>query len=399
MLAMVCLLSVTIVYAPINAYGLRYIPGHSGNESSHDPYHQSMILDIKPVQAVWDSDINGDGLQELVDGKSTAALVYMNVPVFKGIDKNQSVKVKVLYGGVPYYNDSTSVGAIRNLSYVAVKIDPAPFKGTGQISISAIADRDHKFPELDGYDRVKSIKVNVIKTKGLKVLFVPVDGPGHEKGYSPVNRTKYDGLFNRSYLFLKAVYPVADPEVIFAKFDGRFNGSLDRTKKFKGGRTDNYTLGMDSDYLELERIGKSYGYDRVIGVVPTDYFNYHHYASGVLNNSTPGGMTQGTDCIRRGLCSVLVREDSPENVVSHELGHTFGLNLPPPYGDGEEYDLTRNPPYPGNPARGFDVSRMRPIEGICFMGSAKAPVHWVCDETYKGLFKRFLVRLTCGIFS
>ncbi|MBU4341503.1 MAG: PQQ-binding-like beta-propeller repeat protein [Candidatus Altiarchaeota archaeon] len=46
------------------------------------------ISDVKPVQVVYDADINGDGKIDLVQGKSAVALVYLDTENFEDLDND-----------------------------------------------------------------------------------------------------------------------------------------------------------------------------------------------------------------------------------------------------------------------------------------------------------------------
>jgi hypothetical protein len=334
-----------------------------------------LISDIKPVQAIWNTDLKGDGVPVLVEGKSTAVLVYMNGSDLGGLGDDQLLPVKVFYSGVPYYNDTATVGDLRALKYIPVRLKPIPHKGTGQKTIKAVVNYDNSIPELNMSNNNRTIKINVLKTRSVRVLFVPINRPATGEGYGPINRTVYSRMFNASYAFTKAVYPVADSDLIFKKYEGYIVGSQNRTRI--GNKS--FTWGMKADYEKLARMGDELGYDRVVGIVPRNYFTYHLGKGGPYGEAFTRGI-----CEEQGVCrSVLVREDAWKS-VAHELGHSFGLNLSAPNGPGEEYKT--NPNHTGNPASGFDVAHMRPVSGICFMGGGyKNKRWWVCDDTYKEL--------------
>jgi hypothetical protein len=364
------LLSITCM--PIRAYGQDQ--GQAGS---------SVILDIKPVQVVFNSDINGDGIPEIVDGKSLAILVYIDESYFNNISKQQTVKVKVLYDGVPYYNNTSTVDDIYDQAYVAVKIKPNPFRGSGTKRIEAIVDWDHQIPGLSRYETVKSIEVNSMRTRGLKVLFVPIDGPPGDKSYGQVNQADFDRLFDLSYKFMKSTYPVADQELIFDKYEGRMQGTPSQQRS-QGPRK---SIAYDS--MALARIGDELGYDRVVGVVPRDYFAYHHFYMSKDHKKTPAGLHMGNNNTR-GLCrSVFIREDvTGGDVTAHEIGHSFGLNTKKK-NQKEEYTSDK---YHNKKAHGFNAALMRQAKGPCFMDStALSPKsHWVCEDTWKELFNTFL---------
>ena len=229
-----------------------------------------------------------------------------------------------------------------------------------------MVDPYNKIQEINETNNKAETSVTIKDTRRLSLAYFRVVGLYGAPSFEEYVETAIQGS-----IFVKATYPVADNELIFGLGGNHIGNPIP-------------ALGMVSDVIYLAFLRLLTGAaDRVVAIVPEDYFTYHRYPPGVTGLTNPS--IREVSLVKVGYWTV----------VAHELGHGFGLRL-----DKEEYNKTS----PGNPARGYWVERkMDIINGICFMGEnppeprrftfgEKGTIHvWVDNVDYENLFKIFLV--------
>jgi PKD repeat protein len=317
---------------------------------------------IKPVQVVWDSDINSDGRIDLVAEKSTMVRVEVGMKNYER-DKQQIVKVLLNFDSTSYTESRTIEELEENKRVEFYVASPST---VGDQAITAKVDPENEIEESDETNNEKSIEITVKDTNSLYLAYLPVDRPVTYFGYGPIDMAEYSTTVAQSGKFIKATYPIAESEFTNEGKDNKYYGSPVPI------------LGMLSDTISIWLWGElltGTKANRVVGTVPDDYFGYHQ--SELAIGITFPGMHAG------------LVENGYWTVATHEIGHTYGLQ--------DEYNI--NPP--GNTANGFWVSERREISGgICFMGYAPSknsfnydsrPV-WIDNEDYASLFRQFRVR-------
>jgi len=320
---------------------------------------------IKPVQVVWDSDINSDGKIDLVAGKSAMVRVEVGMKNYEK-DKQQIVKVLLTFDSTGY-TESRTMGELEQNNRIEFYV--APPTAVGDQAITAKVDPENEITELDETNNENSVGITVKDTNELYLVYLPVNRPVTYFGYGPIDMAEYSTTVAQSGKFIKATYPIAESEFTNEGKDNKYYGSPVPI------------LGMLSDTISIWLWGElltGTSADRAIGIVPDDYFEYH--LTGEAAGITFPGMHAG------------LVENGYWTVTAHEIGHTYGL----PVSGGEEY--ITNPP--GNSANGFWISERREIsDGICFMGFALSkhsfnyggrPV-WIDNEDYVSLFRQFRV--------
>jgi len=343
------------------------------------------ISEVKPVQVVWNSDINGDSKVDLVAGKSTMVRYNIGYKNLKDLTGQEQLDIQISFDGEDYIISKTIDEWFQGEYWVEndyfwVNIDYYPEASPTKIgdqTITAEVDPGNKIEESDETNNENSNEVTVKDTNELYLVYFPVDRPITYFGYGPIDMEEYSGTVENSGKFMVASYPIAEGEFTNQKKDNKYYGDpIPR-------------LGMLDDAISIWTWGElltGTSADRSVGIVPDDYFKYHLAgdAAGVTFPGVHAGLVEG----------------GYWTVTAHEIGHTYGLRLKWPFGPGEEYDT--NPP--GNPSNGFWVSEHKEISnGVCFMGYAP-PKHsfdysstrpsWICNEDYIDLFKKFRVSET-----
>lgn len=365
----------------------------SGWEAPPPALPDFSISEIKPVQVVWDSDINGDGKIDLVAGKSTMIWVE-GMGNYETLDKQQLVEVRLNFDGVDYTESRTIEQLEQNNR---IEFYPALPSAIGDQVITAKVDPENKIEELNENNNENFTEITVKDTNDLYLVYFPVDKacvttigfPLICGGYGPIDMEEYATTVSQSSKFISATYPVAEIEFTNEKSDWKYYGN---PVPYLGLINDAISIWTRGELVTRTQANVS------IGIVPEDYFGYH-----LLEE------TKGISLSLPGINGVLA-EEGYWTTTAHEIGHRFGLRL-----DEEEY--VTNPP--GNRADGFWVSERREISnGVCFMGKAGAnhsfshsikydnrPI-WVDNEDYKHLFKEFRldktdpdVLLVSGIIS
>ena len=324
-------------------------PGTPVNETGC-PVPDLSIVDVKPVQVVFDPDINDDGRIDLVLAKPMMVRVEVSIDSVDLLPSEDEIEVQVDFQGVSE-SAERSVGELQIDPFIDV-----PFSGptmTGVWNMSFCLDPGGLIDELDESNNCdigdsQFLSLEVKDTRGLHIAYLKVDYLGA--------LSSYGGTVENSGEFIGGVFPVAPPEFINNRIrlgqvdipyvpDVRSLVPVPCTFPFEpvalGACFDLIRLWTQAQLLTLGQA------DRVVGVVDPTWFSFH-------------GLT-GNGVTWRGLRSVAVR-DGFWTTTAHEIGHTFGFD--------EGYCSDGNQPLCGScpigtlgsPASGYWVERNTPLE-------------------------------------
>jgi len=302
------------------------------------------ITSVRPVQVVYGVD--------LVLGKNTAFEVAVQVD-YPGALPSSPIPIELIFEGISYPD---SITADKFSSRVAggfeakLFVNPTPrirptSPGPHQV-IARVNPGLTSVPESNPNNNESVSTVEVKETRHLRLVYITVPDCIVGTCYGPL--TQATETVTDSNTFIKATYPVAE---------ANYSGQL----QFTGYLGDPIPcFGVSEDILRVARWGKRADpiADKVVGIVPSNYFTYHSCLLGVL------GVTW------LNFDAALVTEGGSSD-VAHELGHMYGI--------AEEEYITQAPK-PGKPASGYWVIQGTPIEdNFCFMGTSGAgvPPNWV----------------------
>jgi PKD repeat protein len=178
------------------------------------------IFEIKPIQVVWDSDINGGGDNDLVAGKPTAVFVYVNDSVYDGLTDDQLVEIGVQFNLDNKYIQTT-VGKLKQDNYVIV----SPFWPTDikTIQITATIDPTNQISEIDETNNEKTVPSTVFETATFTLVYMPINPPPNT--YSSFTNSQFMDTFHKSGAFIRDVYPVNPNTLDIISIDP-FTGNL-----------------------------------------------------------------------------------------------------------------------------------------------------------------------------
>ncbi len=171
-----------------------------------------------------------------------------------------------------------------------------------------------------------------------------------------VEKTVFD-----SNILIQDIFPIPD------------NGIMQATSFTNENGSSSWWLGDIWELRKLNWFGNQA--DRVIGLVPDGYFEYHNenkLTKGVKSLTVP---------------NVILATIGRPDTVTHELGHTY-------FGTEEGYtthsDGTVN--HPGDPANGFNIRTNQVIQGLEMMG-ASDPLsqYWISNGHWKELISQLSV--------
>ena len=312
------------------------------------------VESIRPVQTVWNSDIDGDDRTDLVLGKETAVEVRVRTEGTFAWD--EFVTVELTFGD-EVLTDTVRIGNLSTRPAIFYPVGPAQ---PGWQPVLAMVDSDNMIDEANEDNNIEILEtgVTVRDTGPFGLAYFPLRQPGSEQALEFFSETAA-----KSAAFIRAVYPIApqdfSQDITYDTVSGAACGKLDKQK------------GMIADLKEIEKRAKALGKKIGVGIVGPDYFSYHGEPSD----------TVGFCAIREVKGAVLVREQYWA-APAHEIGHLYGL-------EDEAYE--------GNLADGFWVSLGERREfKRCFMVGEKAKRGydwaWVCDGCYRQLFEAFLAK-------
>jgi hypothetical protein len=307
---------------------------------------------VRVVQVVFNSDINKDGVVDLVANKPAVVLVKVKATSVKP-DDTRTFNVRAQIGAQEAFSDDVALTDIpADGKDIEVYFTPT---ATGQVTVEVKVDAEDTIAEKQEDNNSNSSQLDVKRTRDLRIAYLRVEDCLPLGGcYGPL--LDVSATVNGFNEFNSATFPVAN-----------YVGTL-LPQSYRGGAI----LGLLDDILSVATWGRLFdpSSDRTIGIVPRDYFVFHlqPQTKGISLWPFPGGLvTEGA-----------------LTASAHELGHTFGISE-------EEYDTY--PPY-GGLANGFWVSRKARVDNsICFMGTNDiGPIaRWIDNRHYEHLFRNRLV--------
>ena len=311
--------------------------------SQGSPMVDLSISDILPIQVVEGVKINSDDRIDLILGKPM--VVRVTVEVLNG-DADDLVDVEVSYQGDAQVETHT----VLRLQTAPVDFFLTP-DVAGDFSINASVDPANQIDETDETNNDASVDVTVKDTRDLKVVYMPVEHLGPLSEYTP--------MVQNSNEFIKGVYPIAPAELITTTT----NTSLEPSP-FN-------TLGGDLVWLWIQGKRISGDADRIVGVVPREYFEFHLdcVPAGLAIRRTllPLPPPLPRDLLGFWIPAVFVLEGH-WTAAAHEIGHTY--NLEHEFEAIGEDPCTAERTGDGLRATGYWVERREPKDTLGFMGTA-----------------------------
>jgi len=363
------------------------------------------IPEIKPVQVVWDSDINGDGKIDLMKGKSTMIRVIMEVKNLFGQSPSEPIDIRMTFGGV----DDTISGTISQLSdeyewkgvegeegtylfYIDFYLDSPPTT-IGDLTVTA--EVDTIIEELDKDNNYNEIQITVKETKDLNIEYLKIK-PRILSFFESPNSEAFKKTVDQSNKFIRATYPIRDTGIQFGT--GEFTSITGGPYWFNieivppcGLMVFNLfdMIGLPfklQDMQRLEKIAIKLGKDKVIGIVDESYFEGTCFGEND-NKICVAGVSDPN--IKKAVIIV----EGYYTAAAHEIGHTY--NLKDEY-KVDEGTCTIPEGNEGDPAHGFWVEEKAQIENaVGFMGTAPKPKgtlpqdalnRWIDNADYYHLF-------------
>jgi parallel beta-helix repeat protein len=316
------------------------------------------IYEVKPVQVIWDCDINNDGRIDLVAGKPTMVRVIIEMRNYEMLDKDTTVEIWMSMPNIVRveYRTIKELEENNKVDFYILEGDPDFYLFSsipqGDYRILAKVDSKNVIEEADENNNEKIVEISIKDTKAPSIIYMRIGRPE----YGILDEKSFYETVNKCNEFLKAVYPISETE-----FRYEISSVI-----VEGNPKGPFGWGVNMDCVTMSEIAKLYGFDRAIGIPPFEYINYH-----------------GVDWSGKSLLGVpagVVVVDGYWTTAAHEVGHTYGLK------DEEEL---------GKPASGLWVTKMQVIESRhCFMGQSTYKTldeNWICRECYEHLFKKFII--------
>jgi hypothetical protein len=284
------------------------------------------LEDIRPVQAVFNPDIDEDGQIDLVKNKKTALLLRIEGTNVGRLSQTIEIEIESPWG--------SKTIELEPSEYLDQQLNDEPIDDlivkpdtVGSATVTATVDPESKIEETNDKNNTLSKDISVKDTGEFSIAYKYMDTTQNEDiTYSSPNNSKYLEHIEKSNEFIKATFPIAES-----------NYKSQNKGQFLGNETE--MIGLIDDLTNLDYLRYKYDVDRMISVATSEYFNYH----GI---STLGLTHPSVD-------SAIVN-DGIWIAAAHEIGHTFGL-----YEDTEEYNIEeRSSPDTGN---GYWVNRKERI--------------------------------------
>lgn len=271
--------------------------GNSVTVITPDTTDDFELSSMESVQAIFNHNI-------LAENKATVLRLDVNSAFSTTVN---NVKITLTYGspeaGMTTMDEFVSIEPGMRSLYLPADSTILP---TGsEFSASAQIDPDNVFPESSEVNNMLSASSLPLKdTQPLDILFVPLRLPGDT---SPACPLMLD-FSSRNTQYIEAIYPVSEQESSSRPSCVTFEPALG----LFGGTVTNYFWAQIT--RELDTLTWFSEYDKVVGVVRTDWFaTKTNAAVGVKGAALPG--------VDGAIVEVQV-DTGP--TVAHELAHTYG---------------------------------------------------------------------------
>lgn len=226
--------------------------------------------------------------------------------------------------------------------------------GTFQVAVSLqLADSDLTEQTTDDNGRISNVEV--VSTKNLKILFIPMGTTG-SPDYEPPSTENVVKTFQDATEYLLGSYPLDQAGVIFILIPAPLPLS---------GKLDNWGA-VEKAHLDLEIVRRGNGCDIAVGIVKKGVFDL----SGEETLGHAGALTD----------TVIVVENIPV-AVAHEIGHLYLKTLVGAYHNGE-------------PTDGYWPEKWQPFSNAENMMSASINEwidHWISAGDYDTILQKLLV--------
>jgi hypothetical protein len=238
------------------------------------------IIDFRVAQVVEDVD--------LVKDKNT--LVRLNVKFFGNESNQTNVDINLYLNGSLEDSDSITLNGTEDEN---VSLWFTPDVAGTDLEIKAVAVNNFTGTNLSS---TKIMCKDVIETRGMDISIVAVDSKSSSFSNTIYNNTE----------FMNLTYPFSNVDLRVSVNDDIFYPSIGSTLE----------PDEEQDLLrEIYREGRISGYsDRVVGVVPSGWFEEHE--SSGLGYAYFGPF---------GAMKAVIIEEGYRHGFAHELGHTFRL--------------------------------------------------------------------------
>lgn len=301
------------------------------------------ISEVKPIQVVWDADINSDGKIDLVAGKSTmvSAIVDIENNALSG-----NINIDLLLGEGVADTVTKTVDELKQNNKVEFYFTPNPWI-IGDNDIVVRIDIDGKITKSE------PVQVTIVETKDFNIEYTVIN-PNPLQDFNSPNANAFKNTVEQNNKFIKSIYPIRESGI--QSTEGSISSIIGSQIEIQGGCgspigskwyfTDLYLLQMKSVIYQK---------DFMIGIADSSYFEGLCYDNGVCVK----GFTH------RRAPNAMITEVGEYQAVAHEMGHTFGLL------DGYRVNPDCTVYAGDHNANGFWVDGRKQIENaIDFMGSA-----------------------------
>ena len=269
----------------------------------------------------------------------------------------------------------------------------------GGYSFQLDIDPDDEITEFDE-NKVTIATISIEETEPLKIAYAglvhpPCVSDPLSEDCGNISNLKISSQVVKSYAAILAMFPLGDTEGnigLEAELLSPLPGFLNIGEKEYGKENCSgiHSVGMISDLSYLTKLAHRKSYDRIVGIVPDDYFVYHKIEEEV----NPSGLHH-PDFKNVGL----VKISTLVAIAPHEIGHTFDFE--------NEYETSPSckvrEDRRGKLVDGYWVAAQKVVnetKALGFMGSVPEPDEailgenfWISQTHWDELFEKTVVSM------